>query len=314
MKLIPVISRVVTLGMLTAVALSSAAAQTASTEAKAVPAYILHSGDTLDIKVYNLPELNQGLVIRPDGAIADALGDEIKAAGMSASELASRLAGIYGKTFRSPKVSVSIVGFSSQKIYVGGEVGQPGAIPLDSDLSVASALIRAGGTKDTAELKDVVLVRGTEHRTIDVSSILTRNAPDVALQPGDMIYVPKSTVNIYVGGEVSQPGLETLQGNITALMAVIKAGGALHTASLRSVILIRNNTSSGKPEVRKIDLRATLKGTGEDIALQPFDVIYVPRSNIAKADQFVDQYMRQITPIPLNGGFSYLLNSAVVVQ
>lgn len=314
MKLISVLSRMGARGLLMVIALAGAAAQTAPADGKASPAYILHSGDTLDIKVYNLPELNQGLVIRPDGAIADALGDEIKAAGMSASELASRLAGIYGKTFRSPKVSVSVVGFSSQKIYVGGEVGQPGAIPLDSDLSVASALIRAGGAKDTAELNDVVLVRGTEHRQIDVSSILMRNAPDVALQPGDMIYVPKSTVNIYVGGEVAQPGLETLQGNITALMAVIKAGGALHTASLRSVILIRDNGSSGKPEVRKIDLRATLKGVGEDIPLHPFDVIYVPRSNISKVDQFVDQYMRQITPVPLNGGFSYLLNSGVVVQ
>jgi protein involved in polysaccharide export with SLBB domain len=133
------------------------------------------------------------------------------------------------------------------------------------------------------------------------------------LQPGDMIYVPKSTVSVYVGGEVAQPGLETLQGNTSALTAIIKAGGAQHTASLHNVVLIRNSGVAGKPEIRLIDVQAALKGLGPDVPLHPFDVVYVPRTRISRLDQFIDQYMRQLSPLPLNGGFSYLLNTGVVV-
>ena len=297
-----------------ALALSSAVAQTAVQNlASPAPTYILHNGDTLDIKVYNLPELNEGVVIRPDGVITTLLGDEVKAAGMTASELAARLTEIYGKNFRSPKVSVSVAGFSNLKVYVGGEVALPGVFPLDGEITVASAIIRAGGAKESAGLNEVMLVRGAEHRQVDVAAILASQAPDVALQPGDMIYVPKSTVSVYVGGEVAQPGLETVQGNLSALAAIIKAGGAQHTASMRSVILIRNSGVAGKPEIRLLNLHDTLKGRGQDLPLHAFDIVYVPRSKISNIDQFVDQYMRQISPVPLNGGFSYLLNTGVVV-
>jgi hypothetical protein len=47
-------------------------------------------------------------------------------------------------------------------------------------------------------------------------------------------------------------------------------------------------------------------GTG-DVVLQPFDVVFVPKSTIAKMDQFVDQYMRQLLPISVNFGFSYIV-------
>ena len=46
--------------------------------------------------------------------------------------------------------------------------------------------------------------------------------------------------------------------------------------------------------------------------LQPHDVIFVPMSKIAKADKFVDQYIRQLVPITLTAGFSYLLGGQVV--
>jgi polysaccharide export outer membrane protein len=298
-------------GVFLSLAFSFAFAQTAvQNPTSPAPTYILHNGDTLDIKVYNLPELNEGVVIRPDGMITTLMGDELRAAGITASQLAARLTDTYSKNFRSPKVAVSVAGFSNQKVFVGGEVALPGMFPLDGELTVASAIIRAGGAKETAEMNGVMLVRGTEHRPVDVAAILASQAPDVALQPGDMVYVPKSTVNVYVGGEVAQPGLETVQGNLSALAAIIKAGGAQHTASLRSVVLIRNSGVAGKPEIRLLNLHDTLKGRGQDLPLHAFDIVYVPRSRIANIDQFVDQYMRQISPVPLNGGFSYLLNSS----
>jgi polysaccharide export outer membrane protein len=294
-------------------AVANAAAQTAPQSAGSpAPAYILHNGDTLDIRVYNLPELNEGVVIRPDGVIATVMGDEVKAAGLTASELSARLSEIFGRNFRSPRVSVSVAGFSSQKVYVGGEVAAPGVFPLDAELSVSSAIIRAGGAKETAGLTDVTLSRGVDHRQIDVASILASQTPDIALEPGDIVFVPRATVNVYVGGDVAQPGLETLQGNISALTAIIKAGGAQHTASLRSVVLIHNSGIPGKPEIRLIDVEAAQKGKGPDIPLHPFDVVFVPRSRISKIDQFIDQYMRQISPVPLNGGFTYLLNGVTV--
>ena len=46
----------------------------------------------------------------------------------------------------------------------------------------------------------------------------------------------------------------------------------------------------------------------------PFDVVYVPASRIAKVDRFVDQYMRQLIPLTLTGGFSYIFGNSVLIR
>lgn len=281
-----------------------------------VAPYRLQKGDTIEVRVLNLPELTQTAVVRPDGAVSFQLAGDVPAAGMTTLDLGATLKAVYARQYRNPEVSVSVLTFANQTVYVGGEVAQPAALPLVGSLTLTGAIFRAGGFKDTALPESVQLVRdGADPKapkTFNVQAILKQEAPDIALQPGDVVFVAKSTVNIYVGGEVAQPGLQIVQGKMTLLSAVIKAGGPLKSAATKDIILVRNSGEPGKPSISSVSLQAALKDPGADVALQPFDVVYIPKKTIAKVDQFVDEYLRQTLPFQSSGGFNYLLNATAI--
>lgn len=114
---------------------------------------------------------------------------------------------------------------------------------------------------------------------------------------------------VLVLGEVGQPGLYDLPGPIGALEAVAIAGGFEDTANRSEVGIIRRAPDGGAM-LRAVDLKASLRGIegGDSIPLQRFDIVYVPKSGIADANLFVQQYIRDL--LPFNLGFSYAAGSA----
>jgi protein involved in polysaccharide export with SLBB domain len=118
--------------------------------------------------------------------------------------------------------------------------------------------------------------------------------------------------NVFVGGEVNQPRLIPLNGRLSAAAAVFYAGGLKSTAKTKEIIILRNSGKSAA-QLTRLDLESVLNKGAPDLELRPFDVVYVPKSRIAKLDQFVDQYLKQLQPIALNLGFTYLLGGQSVV-
>ncbi len=114
-----------------------------------------------------------------------------------------------------------------------------------------------------------------------------------------------SNQTVYIGGEVTRPSLLPLKDGLTAFQAVFQAGGFKETAREDSVMLVRNN-GNDKPVVMRLRLDEVLKGK-PDTRLQPFDVLYVPKTKIAKLDKFMDQYVKQVSPMLFSFGFTYLL-------
>ncbi len=107
---------------------------------------------------------------------------------------------------------------------------------------------------------------------------------------------------IHVGGHVAKGGMFPLVGTRTVLQAIFEAGGLLPTASAANVLLIRR-VSEGICRAIPLDLTEVLSGEDmtKDIALQPYDAIYVASSAIADVNLWIDQYIRQ--NIPLNVGW-----------
>jgi polysaccharide export outer membrane protein len=282
-----------------------------------VAAYVLQRGDDIEIKAYNIPELDQVVRIRPDGKISVVLLNDIQAAGLTPVQLGEILSNAFATHYRNPRISVIVRGFSTLSVYVGGEVLRPGLIPLRSDTTVLQAVMEAGGLKETSHATSVLLLRGLETGTpqtitLNVEEILASKIPDVPLRPSDVLYVPKSNISVYVGGEVAHPGLLPLNGELTVLAAIFQAGGLKDTAKGNSVMLLRN-TGNNSPMVRELKLEDVVKGK-PDVVLQAFDIVYVPKSKIAKIDRFIDQYIRQLIPINIAAGFSYILGGTVINQ
>ena len=114
---------------------------------------------------------------------------------------------------------------------------------------------------------------------------------------------------IYVGGEVNSPQVLTVVGKVNALQAIFDAGGLRNDAKLSSVIIVSRGADN-QPLARKVNLKKALKGKipEEDYLLKPFDMVYVPKTNLAKADQFITHIYKFIPP-RVGLGFSYELHN-----
>jgi protein involved in polysaccharide export with SLBB domain len=102
----------------------------------------------------------------------------------------------------------------------------------------------------------------------------------------------------YVGGEVARPGFVELTDKMTALEAVMSAGGfETGSANLTDVVVIRH--LDGKRYAKLVDLDQPVAESGSNLLIAPRDIIYVPRTRIAEVNQWVDQYISRIIPAPV---------------
>jgi len=114
----------------------------------------------------------------------------------------------------------------------------------------------------------------------------------------DLTVIMRSQANlqVYVGGEVRSPGLIRVRNRMTALEAVMRAGGQdPKTAAMSSIIVVRH-----KGDERygcKVDLTDELDGkAGKVFWLQPGDIVWVPKTVITQVNDFVEQYINKMVP------------------
>jgi polysaccharide biosynthesis/export protein len=163
--------------------------------------YVIQPGDQLDVKFFYNPELNELLTVRPDGRITLQLAHEVKAAGLTPAQLTESLTNKYSKELANPGIAVIVRSFTSQKIYVDGEVNKPGVLNLSSSETVLQAIAEAGGWKNTARQGQVLIIRKAGEQkpltiVVDLSDAIYGSDPtqDITLAPYDIVYVPKSII------------------------------------------------------------------------------------------------------------------------
>lgn len=110
---------------------------------------------------------------------------------------------------------------------------------------------------------------------------------------------------IYVGGEVRDPGVKAIKGRLTAAQAVMAAGGFQDTARTGHVVVIRQRPGDPRLLMRAVDVRGLLNGRGgDDFVVLPGDLVFVPRSAITEVNRFVRQYVTGVLPF----NFNYSIN------
>lgn len=164
--------------------------------------YTIGKGDVLEISVWGYPELSRTLTVRPDGAISFPLIDhQIITEHLTPEELDIKLTYSISKEIKDPKVTVIVKEFASKKIWVVGEVVNPGPFPFEGALTTMEAVIGAGGYRDSAYLENVVVIRNRmsdepEAWMVNLTEVITEQEVylDVPLQAGDVVYVPRSFI------------------------------------------------------------------------------------------------------------------------
>lgn len=173
----------------------------AATPAAPQSEYVIGPGDTLQIFVWQHPEVSVTIPVRPDGRISTPLVEDVVAVGKTPTQLARDLEGQIGQFIRTPSVSVIVtnfVGTFSNQVRVLGQAAQPQAIPFRQDMTLLDVMIQVGGLSETAAGNRAKIIRrsGGQETEIPVRIQDLINDGDtsknVAMQPGDVLIIPES--------------------------------------------------------------------------------------------------------------------------
>lgn len=139
------------------------------------------------------------LVIGPDGRISTPYTGVVKLAGLTLDEANQVITDKFANYIKHPHISINVSEYGARQIYVMGEVAKPGIYRLGADyMNVFAAISSANGTLRKGRPKHIQVVRVIDDtvyvREVDLESFIKKQdiKQNIALQDGDMIYVPKS--------------------------------------------------------------------------------------------------------------------------
>jgi polysaccharide biosynthesis/export protein len=214
--------------------------------------YVIGIDDILHILVWGNKELDQDVVVRPDGRISFPLAGELEVHGLTVPELTKILTERLAKSVRNPNVSVMVKEMRSFRVYFIGRVQKPGVYPIKAGTPLLEALTLAGGPTDGADLPAAYVIRHEKKIPVDLRRLiqagdLTKN---ILLQTGDTVVLPQITIGenpqevfdqrIYVLGKVQKPGVYTIKRPIPILHALFLAGGLADGAEMASAFVVRD--------------------------------------------------------------------------
>lgn len=170
--------------------------QTTTEQPVATETYIIGPGDVLKISVWKEQDMEHSVLVKPDGGITFPLVGDIKASGMTTSQLRDVVVEKLTRYIPSPVVTVSVMDSASNKIYVVGKVNRPGVYAASHYMDVLQLLSLAGGINAFADSDEIKIIRRTgSENTIfnfDYDEVVNGNRLDmnIILKAGDTIVVP----------------------------------------------------------------------------------------------------------------------------
>jgi polysaccharide biosynthesis/export protein len=170
--------------------------------------YQIQVGDVLALRLMLNPELNEDITVRPDGHISTTLVSDAVASGLTVPQLTADLRRDYAKDLKDPRLNVVVKSFAPTRIYVGGEVNNPGEfITVGPTLTLSQAIARAGGLKiSSADDAKIYIIRRGPGDTPEMlgttyNKVMRGQNPmaDIRLAPYDLVYVPRSgAAEVYI--------------------------------------------------------------------------------------------------------------------
>jgi len=199
--------------------------------------------------------------------------------------------------------------FTITNISIAGEVNSPGLYSLEGKVDVLKAISACKGVTEKANLKDTLITKlNNEIIPVDLEKLFLQNdlTQNYSLESGDSLFVPLSLENnIYVLGEVRNPGLYPIKDECTVVKAITQAGGYTANARLKSCVVIRRFPTDEEgikmqiitlkdvkvirekyEQVIEINLVKILKDgeLDQNIVLQPRDIVFLPIRPLSEFD------------------------------
>jgi len=240
----------------------------------------LDTGDLIEVRTFDTPELSGKLRVDEKGEITLPIGGAVTVRGLTAEQVGVAIEERFRQRniLRDPHVDIFVDEYATQGVTVAGEVKMPGIYPWSGKHSVLDFISAAGGLTPYAS-RTVTLSRKDREQVVTFqlqNSLQTPGGADLEAHPGDRILVTRAGV-VYVVGDVGRPGGYLIENTetVTVLKALALAQGMNKTAKFDAKLL-RN--SSGKPVETDLPLKKILANQAADPKLQDGDILFVPVS------------------------------------
>ena len=175
---------------------AAAAAAPRPTDPVVPPGYVIGTDDVLSIVYWKDKDMSSEAQVRPDGRIALPLINEVQAAGLTPEQLREKLTEESKKYMEDANITVVVRQINSRKAFITGEVNKPGPYPLTSATTVLQLIAMAGGLREYADSKKIVIMRNENGRQTSLQFnykdvIAGKNLKqNIELKPGDTVVVP----------------------------------------------------------------------------------------------------------------------------
>lgn len=255
--------------------------------------YRLSAHDLVSIKFLTAPEYDDIHTVGPDGYVSLPFIGAMKLAGRTTNEITAALVKAYEPILKEPSFFVSVKEFHAhltklQEILDHPNYGQGRVLTVANNYQISLPLIGSMDVKDKS-LEQIRAEANQKYQTINKN-----------LQV-DLFVHKLQPRNLYVMGEVIKPGAYRVDAPVTLFEAIALSGGASRQAKLSSVLVLRKHGEKVRAKV--VNVGGAMKGNG-DLALamvEPNDVIYIPRTRLAKSSDV----MRQVSSLMLFNGFGF---------
>jgi polysaccharide export outer membrane protein len=267
--------------------------------------YILGSGDVITVTVWGHPELSGKRVIGPDGEIQLPFVGSFRVAGLTADDAGRKLTAALREDYLNTAAAITVDKYNGNQVIVLGHVAHQGVLVFAGDPTLLEALAKAGaapGKDDQSGMPTrCAIIRGRDRimwvdlRPLMKGSDLSLNIP---LLRNDLVFVPDpDDALVYVMGQVKNPGPYPLTANMSFLEALTRAGGPNDSAQQGKIVLARPS----KNTEQIVDLESDFQKSGTNYQLEAGDIVYVPKSGLAKLG-YVMQQISPLTTMALFGG------------
>lgn len=285
--------------------------------------YLIGAGDHLAVTVWDHPELvapassmtastatGTGYTVSAEGRIQFPYAGDIKVEGLTELQARDLLVQRLEKYIRQPEVTLRVMSYRSKRIYVDGEIKNPGIVAIDDiPLTLPEAINRAGGITQLGDQSRISIARAGKVHWIDLPRLtrLGLNPASIMLRHGDMVRVsPRDESKIFVIGEVSKPAVLMLRNGSMSLNEALGEAGGINpqTGDANQVYVIRN-ANDAQPLIYHLDAHSPIMlAMAENFELKAKDVVYVDAAPMVRFNRIISLILPTAQTVTIvNRGF-----------
>lgn len=288
------------------------------------PNYILGINDQILLRAADIEEVNEKpFRIDGEGLVNLPLVGKIRVEGLSVQQAEQELNTQFRKFIRNPLISITVVQFRSDPVFLVGAFRAPGIYSLQGKRTLVEMLTAAGGLQPntsrrikvtrkfdsgTIDLPNAVRDESRKVTTVDISIDSLRDninpAEDITLSAYDVISVERSEM-VFVAGEVTRVGSFEVgdRESLSAVQIVSMAGGWTRDAMPAQARILRPVTNTARRAEIPVNLDRIFNGLDNDFPLLPNDVLFIPRSKVSAGQKITTG----VASFPLLTTFLFLL-------